>query len=104
MIASIIVIVGYKSNDKEELLSSNRSTSNTSTSEDKVELTKKEYASLVGKWECIDPDWTGDKVYLSKYGDGLSIQYDGEEKINVELTSESEEEDYVYYRLENKKI
>lgn len=99
----LVLIVGCKSNDKITVSNSSISSSNTRNSETKLELSKDECDSFVGTWECIDPDWTGDKVYISKTDKGLSIQYDGEEKTNIELTSKSKEDDYTYYRFENKK-
>lgn len=103
IIVSLVLIAGCKSNDKEEVSNSTISSSSTSNTETKLELTKEEYSSFIGTWECIDPDWTGDKVYISKTDNDLSIQYGGEEKTNTELTSKSKEDDYTYYRFENKK-
>lgn len=103
IIVSLVLIVGCKSNDKKTVSSSAISSSSTQNSETKLELSKDEYDSFVGTWECIDPDWTGDKVYISRVDNGLSIQYDGGDKTNTELTSKSKEDDYTYYRFENKK-
>lgn len=103
VLSSVVLIASCKSNDKKEASGSSVTSSSTQNSETKLELSKDEYDSFVGTWECIDPDWTGDKVYISKMDNGLSIQYDGEEKTNIELTSKSKEDDYIYYRFENKK-
>lgn len=103
VLASIVLLVGCSSNDKKTVSSNSSTNSSTQNSEDKLVLTEKEYDSLIGTWECIDPDWDGDKVDITKMDKGLSIQYDGEKKTNTELTSKSKEDDYIYYRFENKK-
>ena len=102
VLASIaLLVVGCNSNDKKTMSSSSTSSSSTSTSETKLELTKEEYDSFIGTWECIDPDWTGDKVYISKTDNGLSIQYEGEDIVETECVSRSKEKDVTFYNFEN---
>ncbi|MHC5227022.1 hypothetical protein ACYSNW_01945 [Enterococcus sp. LJL99] len=103
ILSSIVLLVGCNSNDKKTISSSSISNSSTQNSETKLELTKEEYDSFVGTWECIDSDWTGEKVYISKTDNGLSIQYDGEEKTNTEPSSRSKEGDDMYYSFVNRK-
>lgn len=103
VVVSIFMIVGCKSTDEKQVSSNSMTNSSTSNIDTKLELTKKEYDSFVGAWECIDPDWTGEKVYILKTDSGLSIQYDGEERTNTELSSRSREGEDIYYSFENKK-
>lgn len=101
--ASTVLLVGCNSNDKKTVFTGSSTNSSTQNSETRLDLTKEEYDSFVGTWECIDPDWTGDKVYISKTDNGLSIQYDSGDKTNTELSSRPREAEDVYYRFENKK-
>ena len=102
VLSSIVLLVGCNSNDKKTISSSSITNSSTQNSETKLELTKEEYDSFIGTWECIDPDWTGDEVYISKTNNGLSIRYDGEEETDAEPSSKSKEEDDIYYSFVNK--
>lgn len=74
IIANLSLIVGCKSDRKKVVSNSSVSTSNTSNSENKLVFSEKEYDFFVGTWECIDPDWTVEKVYISKAANGLSIR------------------------------
>lgn len=101
IIASLFILAGCKYNDRKEASRSSTSNSDTSTIEAKLNLAEKEYDALVGMWECIDPDWSGEKIFIKRIGDRLSIQYDGEDAVKTECVSKSKETDSVYYNFEN---
>lgn len=74
----------------------------TTSSSDKTSISEKEYASLVGVWECLDGVEKGEKVYITKNDKGVTIEYADSDSYETEFISKSEEAETIYYRFENK--
>lgn len=72
------------------------------TIEEKEKLSEKEYASLIGTWECLDEMEKGDKVDISKNDRGVTIKYEGSDADPTEFVSKGKSELGVFYHFENK--
>lgn len=100
VIASIFLIAGCKSNNEKEI-SSRITNSSTSNVENNLDLAEKEYDSLVGTWECIDSDCSGEKVSIMRSDGGMSFLYEGEDEVETECVSRSQEKEDIFFNFEN---
>jgi hypothetical protein len=98
-IMAVFTLTACASNSKKTSLDSTATT----VSVEKMSLSKRAYDALIGTWECVDPDWSGEKVYISRNDKGLGIKYDDRENTKTKFVSKSDESEDVYYRFENKK-
>ena len=58
----------------------------TSSEQEPVSISQKEYTSLVGLWECLDEAGKGDEVTIKQNDAGITIQYAGEDESVTEFT------------------
>ena len=94
----VLLLVGCK---KTELSETKQTTKETQSSEMGEKMTDKDYEKIIGDWECIDTDWSGDKVYIRKTNDGIAIRYEDEIEYTAQCVSKSKAEEDTYYNFEN---
>ncbi|ALS00327.1 hypothetical protein ATZ33_02720 [Enterococcus silesiacus] len=74
----------------------------TTSEQEQVSISQKEYTALVGLWECLDEAGKGDEVSIKQNDDGLTIQYAGEEETATKFIEKKSEKNSIYFRFENK--
>lgn len=101
-LVTILLIIGAILSACES--NSNKISTNSSemTSEKEGKVSKKEYASLVGTWECLDELEKGSKVYISRNDKGVNIEYEGTDTDITEFVSKAVNKEYTFYDFEDK--
>ncbi|MBL1227152.1 hypothetical protein [Enterococcus sp. BWR-S5] len=94
----VITLAACSSSSKGTTVSNTETTSSSA----KASISEKEYASLIGTWECLDEADKGEKVHITKNDNRLTIAYADSDSYETEFVSKSEEAETIYYRFENK--
>ncbi|WP_348920253.1 hypothetical protein [Enterococcus rotai] len=98
-----VALTGCSLDKKNTSSTDSSNTEMTSSEQEPVSISQKEYASLVGLWECLDEAGKGDEVTIKQNDVGMTIQYAGEDESVTEFTERKVEKNSIYFRFENKK-